>query len=259
VSVEDIIFDVAEALRIPVLVLALIAVVVVLLEVGALLAELSRRRRRGIPRLERGLDLARSALAAGDKDGAVRAVRELGYNRGMSDALAAIVEQRGRPDAPDRIAKRMAEYDYRSMRRLERTRILVRAGPALGLMGTLIPLSPALAALADGDVSELTNELRVAFSVTVAGLLIGMVAFGVSLVRDRLYSQDYSDVEYVAASLAAEIPSSNGKGAQATAAAPGATQPAPAANPPAAQPAAPSSPGPGQPPQAPPKPGAGQS
>ena len=28
----------------------------------------------------------------------------------------------------------------------ERTRILVRMGPALGLMGTLIPLSPALAA-----------------------------------------------------------------------------------------------------------------
>ena len=72
---------------------------------------------------------------------------------------------------------------------------------ALGLMGTLIPLSPALAGLADGNVTELTDNLRVAFGVTVAGLLTGAIAFTVSLIRDRLYAQDYSDVEYAAANL----------------------------------------------------------
>jgi hypothetical protein len=51
-------------------------------------------------------------------------------------------------------------------------------------------------------------NLRVAFSVTVAGLMIGAFAFAISLVRDRLYAQDYSDVEYVAASLTA--PSADG-------------------------------------------------
>lgn len=206
VTVESILFEVAEALRVPVLVLALGAAVIVTLEVGALLVELRRRRRRGLPRLEQALDIARGALAKGDRDGAIRTMRGLGYSRTMADTLGAIVEQRGRPDAGERVAKRMAEYDYRSMKRLERTRILVRAGPALGLMGTLIPLSPALEALAEGDVGSLTNELRVAFSVTVAGLLIGMVAFAVSLVRDRLYSQDYSDVEYVAAALGGDLP-----------------------------------------------------
>jgi len=35
----------------------------------------------------------------------------------------------------------------------------------------------------------------------VAGLVVGVIAFGVSLVRDRLYAQDFSDVEYVLASL----------------------------------------------------------
>ena len=50
------------------------------------------------------------------------------------------------------MAKSLADYDFGAMRRLERTRLLVRAGPALGLMGTLIPLSPALAGLAGGDV-----------------------------------------------------------------------------------------------------------
>ncbi|MEX1141633.1 MAG: MotA/TolQ/ExbB proton channel family protein [Thermoleophilaceae bacterium] len=235
VTVEGILFDVAEALRVPVLVLALGAAVIVTLEVGALLVEMRRRRRRGIPRLEQALDATRAGLAKGDRDGAVRAIRGVGFNRSMADALAAIVEQRGRPDAGDRVAKRMAEYDYRSMKRLERTRILVRAGPALGLMGTLIPLSPALEALAAGDVTSLTEELRVAFSVTVAGLLIGMVAFAVSLVRDRLYSQDYSDVEYVAAALGGEPPQVDPNAAAATTPAGSAPQPQPAA--PAAAPA----------------------
>jgi biopolymer transport protein ExbB/TolQ len=200
-TIENILFDVADALRYPVLILAMLAIVVVLLEAGALLMELRKRRGRGLPRLERALDVSRQALATGDPATALTTIRALGYNRPMTDALSAIVEQRGKPDAADRIAKRMAEYDYRSMRRLERTRILVRAGPALGLMGTLIPLSPALAALSRGDVQRLTDDLRVAFSVTVAGLLVGMIAFAVSLVRDRLYAQDYSDVEYVLAGL----------------------------------------------------------
>jgi biopolymer transport protein ExbB/TolQ len=73
-------------------------------------------------------------------------------------------------------------------------------------MGTLIPLSPALEALAQGDVQKLSNNLRVAFSVTVLGLLIGAVAFAISLIRDRLYGQDLSDLEYVASRLIGESP-----------------------------------------------------
>jgi hypothetical protein len=99
-------------------------------------------------------------------------------------------------------ARRMLDSSrsgFASQGRLERTRLLVRAGPALGLMGTLIPLSPALTGLANGNVSQLTSNLRIAFSVTVLGLLVGAVAFGLSLTRDRMYGQDLSDLQYVAA------------------------------------------------------------
>ena len=122
-----------------------------------------------------------------------------------SDAVAAVYETlvglAGKPGAEPRMAKSLADFDLRSLQRLERTRLLVRAGPALGLMGTLIPLSPALSGLARGDVTRLTDNLRVAFSVTVLGLLVGALAFGISLVRDRLYAQDLSDLEFVAAVL----------------------------------------------------------
>ena len=66
-------------------------------------------------------------------------------------------------------------------------------------MGTLIPLSPALTGLAQGNVSRLSTNLRVAFSVTVLGLLVGAIAFGLSLYRDRMYGQDLSDLEYLTA------------------------------------------------------------
>jgi biopolymer transport protein ExbB/TolQ len=207
-TVEQILFDVSAALRVPVLVLALAALAIVVVEAGALLAELRRRRGRSIWALENAVAECQGRLAAGQRDQAMVALLAVARNRTMEEALNGVLEQVGRPDAEVRIAKRLAEYDYRSLRRLERTRILVRMGPALGLMGTLIPLSPALAGLADGDVATLTDNLRVAFSVTVAGLLVGAIAFAISLVRDRLYAQDYSDVEYVAACLTA--PASNG-------------------------------------------------
>jgi hypothetical protein len=35
----------------------------------------------------------------------------------------------------------------------------------------------------------------------VLGLLIGVLAFGISLARDRLYGHDLSDLEFVAATL----------------------------------------------------------
>ncbi len=202
-NVEQILFDVSEALRVPVLVLALAALALVIVEAGSLLMELRRRRGRSIWQLDNAIAECQGRLAAGMREQALLALLPIARNRTMEEALSGVLAQIGRPDAETRIAKQLAEYDYRSLRRLERTRILVRMGPVLGLMGTLIPLSPALAGLADGDVATLTENLRVAFSVTVAGLLVGAIAFAISLVRDRLYAQDYSDVEYIAASLTA--------------------------------------------------------
>jgi biopolymer transport protein ExbB/TolQ len=74
--------------------------------------------------------------------------------------------------------------------------MLVRLGPILGLMGTLIPISPALVGLAQGDVQTLSDNLVVAFSTTVVGLLIGAIGYVVSTVRERKYLQDISDIEY---------------------------------------------------------------
>jgi biopolymer transport protein ExbB/TolQ len=100
-----------------------------------------------------------------------------------------------------RVMKRLNDLELQATRRLERTRVFIRIGPILGLMGTLIPISPALVALARGDVESLSSNLVVAFSTTVIGLLIGGLAYLVSVVRDRRYTQDVSDIEYVLETL----------------------------------------------------------
>jgi biopolymer transport protein ExbB/TolQ len=201
-NIEDVLFHLANVLRVPVFVAAILALIFMLFELGSFIFELTRRSGRiGFRRLDQAASSALQALERDDRPGATQALGALAMSGMMAATLSELAAQYGQPAAEDRMAKCLADFDLGSLRRLERTRLLVRFGPALGLMGTLIPLSPALAGLAKGDVSQLSSNLRVAFSVTVLGLLIGAVAFAISLVRDRLYAQDLSDLEYVVAAL----------------------------------------------------------
>jgi biopolymer transport protein ExbB/TolQ len=205
-DIDEAIFHVASVLEVPVLILALLALATVILELGSFAIELRRRRRRRFAALSSGAERARRALAADDLRGAETALSGLARSAAMADTLAFIVEH-ARADGSDyELNKALADFDFGSQRRLDRTRLLVRAGPALGLMGTLIPLSPALTGLANGNTSALSHDLRLAFSVTVVGLLIGAVAFALSLTRDRMYGQDLSDLQYVAAAVSDPAP-----------------------------------------------------
>lgn len=200
-GIDQVIFHVASALEVPVLILALLALVDVVYELGSFVVELRGRRGRRFAALQLGADRARSALLQNDRVDAAAALEGIPRNQAMASTLAFIVEHSGNDHSEHQINKALAEFDFQAQRRLARTRILVRAGPALGLMGTLIPLSPALTGLANGNTATLSHDLRVAFSITVVGLMIGAVSFGLSLSRDRMYSQDLSDLQYIAAIL----------------------------------------------------------
>ena len=200
-DIDEAIFHVANALRVPVLLLALLALAVVIVELGAFAIELRARRGRRFDVLERAAQQAETALRTGDRDSARAALASVARSKPMAETLAFIVGRARTPGDEPQLNKALADFDFDAQRRLGRTRMLVRAGPALGLMGTLIPLSPALTGLARGNTGELSNDLRVAFSVTVVGLMVGALAYGLSLTRDRMYGQDLSDLQYVAAVL----------------------------------------------------------
>jgi biopolymer transport protein ExbB/TolQ len=200
-DIDEAIFHIASALEVPVLIVALLALAAVIFELGSYVVELRGRRRRRFAALSESAEEARAALLEGNRPAALEAVNEVARSGAMVATLDFIVENARTERGDHQINKALADFDLDSQRRLARTRMLVRAGPALGLMGTLIPLSPALTGLANGNTSQLSNDLRVAFSVTVVGLLIGAVAFALSLSRDRMYNQDLSDIEYIAAMI----------------------------------------------------------
>jgi biopolymer transport protein ExbB/TolQ len=179
---------IASSLRIPVLVLALFALLVCAIEVGRFAVELVLRARAGRDAL-RGLSRQVVANPARAAALAVRAPNACARVALLEIARATLAE-----DGVG-IEYALADYELAVQRRLDHTRILVRAGPALGLMGTLIPLAPGLAALGRGEVSTLAADLRTAFAATTIGLLVGTVAFALTLTRTRIYSEDLTALE----------------------------------------------------------------
>ena len=69
-------------------------------------------------------------------------------------------------------------------------------------MGTLIPLAPGLAALGRGEVTTLATDLRTAFAATTIGLLVGTVAFALTLTRTRMYTEDLTALERATVTVA---------------------------------------------------------
>lgn len=189
---------IASSLRIPVLILALLVLLVCAWELGRFAIELYSRTRTGRRTLR---DLARQVVANPRQAPTLTARAPSAFAR---DALLEIArailagEQAG-------IEHALADYELAVQRRLDHTRILVRAGPALGLMGTLIPLAPGLAALGHGEVSTLATDLRTAFAATTVGLLVGTVAFALTLTRTRMYTEDLTALERATDSIAAQM------------------------------------------------------
>ncbi len=110
-------------------------------------------------------------------------------------SLAALLEHR---DSPARRQRIVAEYEVSADRDLTPARTLVRLGPLLGLMGTLIPLGPALLGLASGDVKSLVQNVQVAFATTVVGLVAGALGFVIVQARQRWHAEDLLLLEFAA-------------------------------------------------------------
>lgn len=79
------------------------------------------------------------------------------------------------------------EIETIARKRIERTDILARVAPMLGLMGTLIPLGPGLAALGNGNITLLSEAVTIAFDTTVMGLFTGLIGFILGRLRRRWY------------------------------------------------------------------------
>ncbi len=93
----------------------------------------------------------------------------------------------------------LSEYEITADAELGQYKLLVKFGPILGLMGTLIPMGPALAGLSSGDISSMAYNMQVAFATTVLGLFAGAAGFVLLQVKQRWFTADLVYLDYLSA------------------------------------------------------------
>lgn len=93
--------------------------------------------------------------------------------------------------------KMLADLEIQASSRLAWMSFGVRTGPLLGLMGTLIPMGPALMGLSTGDIEAMAGNLVIVFSTTVVGVFVGGLCYAMLLVRRQWYAQNLADIEFL--------------------------------------------------------------
>ena len=94
--------------------------------------------------------------------------------------------------------KILADFELVMTKQLSTTKSMSKLGPILGLMGTLIPMGPALVGLASGDIASMAENMQVAFSTTVVGLIVGAIGYILTEVKQRWCARDLSQLNYIA-------------------------------------------------------------
>ncbi len=84
-----------------------------------------------------------------------------------------------------RVAISKDELDVAALEELEGVRTVSRLAPMLGLIATMVPMGPALKSLADGNIQGISDNLIVAFSAVIFGLVIASITFWIASVKKR--------------------------------------------------------------------------
>lgn len=77
------------------------------------------------------------------------------------------------------------------------SKLLAKMGPVLGLIGTLIAMSPALVGLSTGDIAGMAYNMQVVFATTVVGLVVSAVGLVTLQFKQRWYAKDVNNLDYV--------------------------------------------------------------
>ena len=93
------------------------------------------------------------------------------------------------------VQRLLANFEIAADKDLAISKTLTKLGPILGLMGTLIPMGPALVGLSSGDIASMAYNMQVAFDTTVIGLVAGAIGFLTQQVKQRWYLQDMTNLE----------------------------------------------------------------
>ena len=185
---------ISQSLLIPVIVGLLAFMLYAIISFGGLISEYTNRIRISTGEIEKIIsDFANYGTAEGIKEVMDKSSVPTGY-KNIINKIASHPEMGSK--SREALARKLIEKEEAmAAKSLEKTDIVTRLGPTLGLMGTLIPMGPGLAALGSGDINTLANAIIIAFDTTVVGLAAGGIAYVISKVRRRWYEDYLSNLD----------------------------------------------------------------
>ncbi len=186
--ISNILYWISTGLLVPVIVLLIFFFGRAIILVGGFFGQYLQERK-----ISTSLDGRIKALTAESLDEFKTTLRTEGGS--VVEAFAAkIIECKGNAARIDLL---LNEYELEADRSLSTPKILTKMGPILGLMGTLIPMGPALVGLAAGDISSMAYNMQVAFATTVVGLVISAIGFTTQQAKERWFVRNVSLLEYL--------------------------------------------------------------
>lgn len=196
---ENGLFALGQVLRFPVMVLLWCCVAAAVFLAGGGLVEFAARRRE-----RSGFDL-HEWLRSGPVLGA-EATRVRRLPSALRHLLADAEARRSNGSLADGGLEHLVLAREETIKRaLTAPRMLVKVGPSLGLLGTLIPMGSSLASLASGNLEAMAGQMVVAFTTTIVGLATGTLAYVVAAVRQGWVNETVHDSRYLAERIASEL------------------------------------------------------
>ncbi len=187
-------FLISDSLLIPVLVALLIGLASVLLGVGRTFRKGIRRYRTRLIRREI------EDFFSQNRNGEAPTLSHVERNGAFLSSVGRMIDVRTDHAL---VEKELTDAKRRFLRSLSPMKLWIKFGPALGLMGTLIPLGPALVGLANGDIESMAVNLQIAFATTVIGLLISLIAYLLSMIQKDWITKDLLLLTFIADRLEA--------------------------------------------------------
>ncbi len=92
----------------------------------------------------------------------------------------------------------ISNFENEAEKDIALSKLLAKMGPVLGLIGTLIAMSPALVGLSAGDISGMAYNMQVVFATTVVGLVVSAIGLVTLQFKQRWYAKDVNNLDYVA-------------------------------------------------------------
>ena len=186
--VSDILYWISTGLLVPDIVLLIVLFGRALLLVGSFYGQyLSIRKTEALLRNELNALTPATVMELADKLPEKSSSLVISYIRQVLQAH----------ESPAQIQRLLANFEIAADKDLAISKTLTKLGPILGLMGTLIPMGPALAGLASGDIASMAYNMQIAFATTVVGLVAGAVGFLTQQVKQRWYLQDMTNLEFL--------------------------------------------------------------